>query len=527
MNRHGHHTTVHRTSPASRRGAVLLVVLVIVALAVIVGGAVLEASRVEAASNAAALRSTQARALAWSGVQGLMAELASQRDAILRGDEPRITTEWTLFGEDGPVRGIVRLLPLDTPGMRTIESESAKLDVNTATADMLAKVPGLDPEIASRIEQARQRRRFGSLDELATIDGITLDMLFGGGGRDTDFGGSHERGSASRAPGAELSDAGLASWLTVFSFDPNIQAGIGQEGDSSRGDLRVNLAAGWSDDLQAGVTKRFGADVANGVRGIMQQGTTFKRDGDIVAALRRFNVQPNEWTGILDCFTTVADPYRLGRLDLNLASEEVLACVPGLDEASAAAIVATRDRLDTQTRLDVAWPVIQNIVTPAAFEQAVDHLTTQSAQWRARLETGILDASRGWEVAPGEEVLRDRMVMEVVIDIASQRPRVAYLRDVTMLEVAAAVTEFRRANAAEDTDPLDLPMPEPPEEPETPEPDRPIVRQPTAREPSRSSSVAPPAEREAEPAENPAETAVPPAGQDRRHGRWTSQGGRR
>lgn len=525
--RNGHSITVRRPSLATRRGAVLLVVLVIVALAVVVGGAVLEASRVEAASNAAALRSTQARALAWSGVQGLMAELASQRDAILRGDEPRITTEWTLYGEDGPVRGIVRLLPLDPAGVRHIESESAKLDVNSATAAMLALVPGLDAEIAGRIEEARRRRPFGSLDELATIEGITLDMLFGGVGGDIEFVDSDERGPVSGSPSVDLPDSGLASWLTVFSFDPNIQAGIGQEGDTSRGDLRVNLAGGWSDDLEAGVTKRFGADVANGVRNIMRQGTSFKRDGDIVAALRRFNVPPSDWTGILDCFTTVADPYRIGRIDVNLASPEVLACVPGLDETSATAIVDTRDRLDAETRLDVAWPVIEGLVEPAAFEQAVDHLTTQSAQWRARIETGILDTSGGWEVAPGDEVLRDRMVMEVVIDIASQRPRVAYLRDVTMLEVARTVTEFRRSSVPEEAAPLDLPMPEPPEEPEAPEPDRPTARQPIAREPSRPPSAAPPPEREAEPTEDPAESAVPPAGQDRRHGRWTSQGGRR
>lgn len=519
--------TVRSHSPArAKRGMVLLVVVLVVAIAIVVGAGVLHASKAEAASNAASLRSIQTRALAWSGVQALMAELAIQRDEILRGEDPRITREWTLFGEGTPVRGVVRLLPLDDTGLTFIESETAKLDVNSATEAMLANVPGLDAETAARIVEARKRRVFGSLDELRSVEGITELMLIGAEPFEARSPTNSTENRLDAFSASPLVSGGLASMLTVFSFDPNIQAGIGQQGDSSRGDLRVNLAAGWSDDLAAGIAKRFGQDAVQGVRQIMQQGTTFKRDGDIVAALRRFNVQPAEWTGILDCFTTVADPYRIGRVDLNRASEAVLSCIPGLDAGTVAEIVAVRDRLDAETRQNVAWPVVRGIVSPESFERAVDHLTTRSSQWRARIETGLIEDGSGWERAPGEEIMRHRMVVEVVIDIASQRPRVAYLRDVTMLEVADAIARFRRESQPSNAEPLDLAMHEAVDAVEPPV-DSPVsprnsgftdaTRRQTS---SRGSSTA-------NEAQAPAASSNVQQGQDRRHGRWSTRGAQR
>ena len=88
---------------------------------------------------------------------------------------------------------------------------------------------------------------------------------------------------------------------------------------------------------------------------------------------------------------------------------------------------------------------------PSVFEGIVDLVTTRCMQWRVRVEAGLARADgagpgiggpvSGAAAGGGLESLdlRPRVVLEAVIDVASQRPRVAYLRDVTLLEASVLV----------------------------------------------------------------------------------------
>ncbi len=515
---------------AASRGVILLTVLVVVAIAALLGTTVMYLAEGERSGAALSIDRTQTRALAWSGVQAALAELAEQRDALLAGAAPELTTEWTLYTDERGRRGLIRLVAMGSDGETAI-SELGKIDLNTATEEMLAKVDGIGEGLAKKIVQERSRRPFESAEDLARVEGVTAAILYGAPEGD----GDADEPSAGDDSGA---GRGLIDTLTVFAFDANIQAGLGDDGAAHRGKLRINLNTPWSDELAAAVGDRFGPDAVRGVEDVFKSGASFKKDADIVGKLRELNAPPTSWGVFLDAFSTCPDPYLIGRIDLSSAPPEVLACVPGLDAESAAAIVSARSRLDEQSRVDPVWPAWQAIVTPENYQKAADYLTTRSLVWRVRIEAGLLDPDAD-EAAP----LAQRMVLDAVLDVTSERPRVAYLRDVTLLDTALAM---ERTLSAEDDEPA--PEPEPPDlEPPGPASDSttPAATSPASRGPTEPRSPGagrnPSPEEVAPPSGNPADTggsdrsggsgggarpppSPPPEPKDRRLGRWTTGG---
>ncbi len=163
----------------SRRGGAILAVLFLMVIGIVIAASVLVSADAAGATSRAELHRTQSRAPAWSGVQAAMAELAEQRDGLLDGQAPEITAEWDLYTLDDGTRGGVRLIDLDPHSPAIILPENAKLDINTATAEMLARVPGLDATIGAAIVTARGSTPFTSVGQLLGVEGVTPEMLYG------------------------------------------------------------------------------------------------------------------------------------------------------------------------------------------------------------------------------------------------------------------------------------------------------------------------------------------------------------
>jgi DNA uptake protein ComE-like DNA-binding protein len=530
----------------SRRGGAILAVLFLMVIGIVIAASVLVSADAAGATSRAELHRTQSRALAWSGVQALMAELAEQRDGLLDGQAPEITAEWDLYTLDDGTRGGVRLIDLDPHSPAIILPENAKLDINTATAEMLARVPGLDATIGAAIVTARGSTPFTSVGQLLGVEGVTPEMLYG---ERADEAAPPGLGAEPPAPGGAQA-GGLDRYLTVFSFDPNVQSGVG-EGSDFRGKLRVNLDQSWSDKLGEAITERFGQEATDAIKQVMESGQAFKTDGELVRVLIFFNVEPEDWIEVLDVFTTSDDEFLRGRVDLGTAPTEVLACIPGITAEQAGAIVSAREGVDPAVRSSPAWPVIEGILTPEDFAEAADWLTTRSTQWRVRLEAGI-DPGEGTEFdestpmtldqmleswdTPAEPSLEHRVVLEAVIDVASSRPRVAYMRDITLLEPTLAMRAAVRE--AEEDEPF--PGPEPVVGGDDPEPDPFGEIDPFLADSAdfdldigEPGEQMPPLEHPMDlPGEgDPTDSAPPPDGQprtppdmiDRRIGRWTTR----
>ncbi len=436
-----------------RRAGAIIAVLMLLVMGIIIAATVLETAAAARATSYAEAQRAQSRALGWSGIQALMAELSEQRENLLDGQPPNITPEWELFTLDDGTRGVVRLIDLDPESMVSITPESAKLDINTATAEMLGLILGLNKAIAEAIVEARTANPFTSVEQLLGIEGITPELLYGSA---TDS--QQLLPVEAESPGLLQTTAngrGLQQVLTVFSFDPNVQVGF--DGDTeSRGNLRVNLDQSWSDELDRAIADRFDQETANMVKAIMEAGQTFATDSDLVGVLATNGVPVEQWAPVLDVFTTTDDQFLLGRVDVNTAPPEVLACIPGISPAQAETIVTTREGLDSEMRRSPTWLAVEGILTPEEYTSAADWVTTRSMQWRAWIEVGFemgdplggfddavpmtLDQLlESWDEQAPVSQLTHRMILEAVIDLGSTRPRVAYLREVTMFDPVYAM----------------------------------------------------------------------------------------
>jgi DNA uptake protein ComE-like DNA-binding protein len=405
----------------SRRGTILLSVLIVVVIASLVGASAMYSASAQSATATLTLRRAQLRAIAWSGVQAAMAELAAQREAMLDGETPELTAAWELFA-DSSGRGVVRLLPVAS-GDEVLRSEAACLNVNTASAEML-HAAGVPEAAAKQVADAAKTSPFESVESILALP----DMAFKA---DDASPAMKERDGGEPAPD-------LASLLTVWSFDPNVQHGVSDSSSRHRGNLRINLDLGWSDRLEKAIEDRFGEGSGAILKRLMDEGATFKSMADVVSALERLQVEPRSWAEILDALTITNDPYLPGKVDLLRAPAEVLACLPGIDLAAAQKIVERRASLEGPLKHSVTWPLLEGILTREQFRQAIDCLTTRSYQWKIRIEAGVVPAIESGGSAETARP-RDRLVLEAVIDVASERPRVAYLRDVTMEAAAESI----------------------------------------------------------------------------------------
>ncbi len=490
----------HPRHPRVRRGSALFLVLGVVAAAAMMGAVVLTAGDSTATATDRHAERVSLRAAAWSGVQSAMAELAKQRPDLLAGKPPTFTPEIVLSDEASAEKLVVRLLPWDDADDAERREpplampESARLDLNRATPEMLAAL-GLAETAVAEIVARRGSRPFASVEELATLS-VTAPA--------TDATAS--RGEPS------LASFDPSQSLTTLSFDPNIQAGIASA--EAAGALRFNIAQGWSDELGELIAKQLGAEASNAVKRLIEQNKNLSTDADFAAAIINSGIPKTLWPVAFDLFTTSDDMYVPGRVDLNLAPEVVLAAIPGIGKEHAAAILAARQQLSADELRSRVWPLSRDIMKPEEMAQAVGWLSTRSTQWRIRVQASI---ERGSE--DGTSTIRRTATFEAVLDAASERPRLAYLREVTLLPIARAME--RRVGALAKAIAEAAPPPPP-----TPDFDADFAPPPEP-DPTFGNDSAPETPRVDDGAK-PSAPTTPGAGTmvDRRIGRWNAGTGR-
>lgn len=445
-----------------RRGMMLLAVMVVIVLASLIGSTLLVSVDAERSAAQTTLRRTQSRALAWSGVQYVTAQIAAQRERLLEGQEIEVDHEWVLYEEPTGTRAVVRLVPMG-PSRTHLVSETGKIDINHASKEMLASLPGIGTE--ERAQRIIDARPFTSVEELVRVEGIVADVLYGFVDAPDPLGpGQSGPGEASLSSASEsiepipsidefdgsLTEPSLIDLLTVFSFDPNVQAGI--ESPDKRGKLRVNLNVPWSDRFERAIEDQWGREAVAVVKQLFDSGMQFRSDRELIENVRRMGIEDVEIIRqIVDAVTTTDDMYRLGRVDILRASAAALAALPGIDATLAEEIIDLRDRLSDEARLSPMWLVDEGLITLDEYLELADLVTTRSMQWRVRIEAGFQEPAAYASQPPGvgesvleglaelmaeEAPLRDRVVYDVVVDVSSERPRVAYMREVTMLDLA-------------------------------------------------------------------------------------------
>ncbi|HAK97235.1 MAG TPA: hypothetical protein DCM87_20160, partial [Planctomycetes bacterium] len=228
--------TVHHGGPrGSRRGAVLIVALFIVTAIVGLVLVLARDKRIDAMAAAHERASAQARAIALGAAQAVMTlGDALPADVVEVGD------------------GAFWLLDPDWDDDKNaafgIGDESSKLDLNTATEEMLLMLPGVDTALAAAIIDWRdedstpaangaeneyyllrsppyyaKNAPFESVEELLFVRGVTPEILYGedwnrNGLLDPNENDASETDPPDNADGTL--DRGLIAFVTIYSQTP-------------------------------------------------------------------------------------------------------------------------------------------------------------------------------------------------------------------------------------------------------------------------------------------------------------------
>jgi len=355
--------------------------------------------------------------------------------------------------------------------------EAAKLNLNTATVEMLQMLPRMTPELAAAIVDWRDANTtpttggaesdvylrlnpayrckdapFESVEELRLVYGMTLELLFG---EDANLNGvldPNENDGTMAFPYDNRDgrlDPGLLEYLTIYSREPNTRTN-GAQRINVAGTNQTQLAnllqeKGFSVDRANEILRNLGFSPTGtgsaggpggtGGRGGANPGgtptpTATQPVGSLLEFYIRSGMTPEEFALIEADITVSTNQVQQGLININTASAAVLACVPGIGPEHAAEVVAYRQNrwASLLANPSVVWVV--DVIGQTNAIQAGPYLTARSYQFTADV------------VAVGHHG-RGLQRVRFVFDTTDGLPRIVYRQDLTHLGWPLG-TEVRR-----------------------------------------------------------------------------------
>ncbi len=311
--------------------------------------------------------------------------------------------------------------------------ESGKLNLNTAPLEMLELLPQMTTELAAAIVDWRdtddditpngaesetylrcdppyncKNSPFESIEELRLLAGADVEILYG---EDTNRNGvldpNEDDGDAS--PPHDNSDGrldpGVLEYVTIYSRESNTQ---------SDGQPKIDINSGPA-QLQEALATALGEERAQQIMQSLGPGGRF---GSLLDFYARAQITVDEGLLLDGVLTANAEGAAQGLVNINAAPEAVLACLPGIGQEGAPAIVAYRQSKTGDELATVAW--LLEAVDPEKAVEAGPFVTARSYQWTA----DVAAVGRG-----GRGFTR----LQYVIDAAGGTPTVLYRRDLTHL----------------------------------------------------------------------------------------------
>jgi type II secretory pathway component PulK len=355
--------------------------------------------------------------------------------------------------------------PPDQPVFGLVD-EASKLNLNTATLEMLEMLPGMTPELAAAIidwrdsndtassggaeSEVYQRMNpayrcknasFESVDELRLVYGMYVDILLG---EDANLNGildPNENDSMVSLPYDNRDgrlDAGLLEYVTVYSREPNTR---------TNGSARVNVSGPDQQQLAALLEEKgISTDRANQI--LLSVGSTSAGGGGgpgggaggagggggatTTAAFRSVlefytssstaqnGLTPDEFALIEPDITVSTNSSTEGLVNVNTASEAVLACIPGIGTEFAATLVSQRQaqRASLSYQPSLAW--VADVLGQTNAVQAGPYLTAYSYQFTADI-AALGHHGRGYQR------------VKFIFDTSEGAPKILYRQDLTHL----------------------------------------------------------------------------------------------
>jgi DNA uptake protein ComE-like DNA-binding protein len=316
--------------------------------------------------------------------------------------------------------------------------EASKLNLNTATVAMLKELPGMTDELAGAIIDWRdeddevtangaegetyaskqpgyscKNGPFESIEELALVNGATREILYG---EDVNMNGvldpNEDDGNKSDPPDNSDGklDSGILEYVTVFSSEPTTRS----DGTTAR----VNVTTG-RNELEQMLIDTLGQDRATTIMATIPPFPPMRSPLDVYLNSQSAGANAmtaEEFDQIAGNLTTTGGLYP-SPINVNTASEAVLACIPGLRDLAASIVAARQGRAQPSTGL--AW-IVDAIGDRQVAADAGPYITGQSWQVTA-------------DVAAVGRYGRGYRRTKFVIDNSTGTPRIIYRRNLSPL----------------------------------------------------------------------------------------------
>jgi len=277
-----------------------------------------------------------------------------------------------------------------------LTDEAGKINLNSASLEMLLRLPGMTSELAASIIDWRdedseispggaeneyyllqpepyncKNSAFETVDEILLVKGASEELLYG---EDTNLNGvldDHENDADQSDPPDNRNgrlEPGFYDYVTVYSVEANVD---------SQGNQRINI----NDSIARGELQSALQEVVTEERSleIMNLVPTRPAFANVLDFYFVTGLKFEEFTQIADRLTTSDEETLPGPVNVNTASKEVLLCLPGLEEKDADAMLSYRDgneELDS-----IAW--VTKVLDRQKATAIGSYITVRSFQYSA------------------------------------------------------------------------------------------------------------------------------------------------
>ncbi|MDB6021587.1 MAG: ral secretion pathway protein [Pedosphaera sp.] len=317
--------------------------------------------------------------------------------------------------------------------------ESSKFNLNSVSSNILINLPRMTPELVANILAWRSTNTsslsggaesdtymnvqppylcknspFETVDELRLIYNMDMDTLYG---EDANLNGildPNENDGDALAPTDNMDgqlDPGLFEYVTVYSREPSTYTSTNSAGTvTNQTRFNITTTNGIS-GLRSNLVTLFGQTRA-------QQMLPSNRSAAFTSPLQFFISQQVTQAEIPLIEASIRGSNIVGLINVNTASQTVLACIPGLDTGQAATLVSYRQSNTNNLNGSIAW--VTQALDSTSASLAGPYLTGRGYQFTADV-AALGHNGRGYRR------------VQFVYDTSQGAPVILYRRDLSSL----------------------------------------------------------------------------------------------
>jgi len=312
-----------------------------------------------------------------------------------------------------------------------LTDEAGKINLNSASEEMLLRLPGMTAELAASIIDWRdedseispggaedeyylllsqpyncKNSPLETVNEILLIKGASEDLLYG---EDTNLNSildDNENDGDLRDPPDNRNgrlDSGFYDYVTVYSVEMNLD---------NDGNQRININDVQARaDLQSELQKIVKEERALEIMSLVPTRPSFANVLDFYFTT---GLKAEEFSQIVDRLTTSNEETLPGLVNVNTAPKAVLLCLPGLQESDVDALLSRRN--SGQGLDSIAW--VAEVLNQEKAVAVGSYITTRSFQYSADI-VSVSGNGRAYKRC------------KTVFDMRQDKPKVVYWKSMT------------------------------------------------------------------------------------------------